>query len=192
MVLIRAVWSRYVCLNIQPIQSRQLMQNSQMVWRIRLWGRVQEYWLEFNCILCEMIIVMNMKWCQWSTGIWWTEPLPHLDDPICDESQVRQFDNRRDQIPRCHIFLFGRICRSCCHCLSYIVRVILHQQNVKCFGSHNSSTQLFWIATTILAEASRSSRSGWMQNDVLLRDSESTFRCSSMLLEAAEQNTRIF
>jgi len=49
-----------------------------------------------------------------------------------------------------------------------------HQQNVKWFGCHNSMTQLFRTATPILPEAPRHSRTGWMQHDVLLRDSEST------------------
>jgi hypothetical protein len=58
----------------------------------------------------------------------------------------------------------------------------IHQQNVKWFGSHNSTTQLFWIASLILPEAFRSFRTSWMQNHVLLRYSEITFRCSSTLL----------
>jgi len=59
----------------------------------------------------------------------------------------------------------------------------MHQQNVKWFRSHNSTTQLFWIATPILPEPPRSSQKGWMQNNVLLRYSASTFKCSSMLLK---------
>jgi len=58
------------------------------------------------------------------------------------------------------------------HCCTIVC--ILHQQNVKWFGSHNSTTQLFQTATPILPEAPRRSRTGWMQNDVLLRYSEST------------------
>jgi len=58
----------------------------------------------------------------------------------------------------------------------------VHQQNVKWFGSQNSMTQLFWPATPILPEAPRSSRTGWMQNDVPLRCSGSTCRCSSTIL----------
>jgi len=58
-----------------------------------------------------------------------------------------------------------------------------HQQNVKWFRSHNSTIQLVWTATPIRSEAPRSSRTGWMQNNVLLRCSESTFRCSSTLLK---------
>jgi len=50
----------------------------------------------------------------------------------------------------------------------------LHQQNVKWFGSHNSTTQLFWTATLILPEAPRHSWTGWMQNNELLRYSEMT------------------
>jgi len=49
-----------------------------------------------------------------------------------------------------------------------------HQRNVKWFGSQNSTTQLFWTARPILPDAPRCSRTGWMQNDVLLRYSEST------------------
>ena len=52
----------------------------------------------------------------------------------------------------------------------------MHQQNLKWFGSHNSTTQLCWTAPPILPEAPRSSWTGWMQNDVPLR-------CSSMLLK---------
>jgi len=63
-----------------------------------------------------------------------------------------------------------------------ITSPLQHQHNVKWFGSHNSMTKLVWTATPILPEAPRSSRTGWMQNNVLLRCSESTFRCSSTLL----------
>jgi len=52
--------------------------------------------------------------------------------------------------------------------------LVIHQQNVTWFGSHISTTQLFRTATPILPEAPRCSRTGWMQNDVLLRNSEST------------------
>jgi len=58
-----------------------------------------------------------------------------------------------------------------------------HQQNVKWFWSHNSTTKLSWIATLIIREGARSSWTGRTQHDVLLRGSESTFRCSSTLLK---------
>jgi hypothetical protein len=62
--------------------------------------------------------------------------------------------------------------------LKYILLMSLlispHQQNVKWFGSHNSTTQLFWKATAILPEPPRRFRTCWMQNDVPLRYSEST------------------
>jgi len=61
MITVRAVKSRYDSLNIQLIQSHQLMQNRQMVWRITQDCGVQEYWLEFDYILCKMIIVMNLR-----------------------------------------------------------------------------------------------------------------------------------
>jgi len=59
---------------------------------------------------------------------------------------------------------------------------LIHQQNAKWFGSHKSMSQLFWTATPILPEAPRSCRTGWMQNDVPVRYSESPFRFSSTLL----------
>ena len=68
----------------------------------------------------------------------------------------------------------------------------LHQQNVKWFGSHNSTTQLFWKPTPMLPEAPRSSRTGWMQNDVLLRCSKMCFQVLLNAPQVAEQNTRIF
>jgi hypothetical protein len=49
-----------------------------------------------------------------------------------------------------------------------------HQQNVKLFRCHNSTTQLFRTTTPIFPEAPRRSGTGWMQNNVLLRYSEST------------------
>ena len=58
-----------------------------------------------------------------------------------------------------------------------------HQQNVKWFRSHNSTTQQVWTATPILPESPRSSRTGWMQNNMLLRCSESNVRCFSTLLK---------
>jgi len=51
-IIIRAVKWNYVSLNIQPTQSHQLMQNWQLVWRIRRNWEVQEYWLEFDSIPC--------------------------------------------------------------------------------------------------------------------------------------------
>jgi hypothetical protein len=69
-LIMMAMKSLYASLNIQPIQSHQLMQNSQMAWKIRRCRGVQENWIEFDCISYKIIIVMNMKWSQWSTDIW--------------------------------------------------------------------------------------------------------------------------
>jgi len=76
---------------------------------------------------------MNMSWGQLSTDIWWTEPLPHLDDPICDEKQLCWFHGRLGQILLCRTFLFVSICRSCCHLSSssYIVHVELWYPNLR-------------------------------------------------------------
>ena len=50
-IIISAVWSMYASGNIQPTQFHHLMQNSQIVWKIKhSWG-VQEYWLEYDSIL---------------------------------------------------------------------------------------------------------------------------------------------
>jgi len=51
-IIVRAVKLRYASLSIQPTQTYHLMQHSQMVWRIRCWWGVWEYWLEFDSILC--------------------------------------------------------------------------------------------------------------------------------------------
>jgi len=67
-----------------------------------------------------------------------------------------------------------------------------YQQNVKWFASNNSMTQLFWTGTLIHPEAPRSSRTGWMQNNVLLTCSETYFQVLLNAPEVAEQNTRMF
>jgi len=66
---------------------------------------------------------------------------------------------------------------------------ILHQQNVKWFGSNNWMTQQFSTATPILPEAPRTSRTGWMQNDVHLRCYE-YFQVLLNASEVMEESTR--
>jgi hypothetical protein len=68
---------------------------------------------------------MNMRWSQWSPDIWYTEQLPHLDDPRCDDKQVRQFNGQVSQILQCRIVHFVRICKSRSHCSLYIAHVEL-------------------------------------------------------------------
>ena len=59
---------------------------------------------------------------------------------------------------------------------------LFHQHNVKWFGSHNLTTQLFWTATPILPEAPRHFRTGWMQTMCVW----GTLRVLQMLLNASE------
>jgi len=58
---------------------------------------------------------------------------------------------------------------------------ILHQHNVKWFGSHNQTTQQIWTATLILPDAPRCSQIGWMQRDVLSGAPRLLHRCSWVL-----------
>jgi len=60
---------------------------------------------------------------------------------------------------------------------------IAHQQNVKWFGCHNSTTRLFWTATPMLPEAPRSSQTSWLQTMCFSAALRGNFRCSSMLLK---------
>jgi len=90
-----------------------------------------------------------------------------------------------------NFYKYGRKCYSIIQS-EYYHSWMIHQQNVQLFGSHNSTTQLFWTATPILPGASRSCWTGWMQNDVLFRCPETYFQVFLNPPEVAEQNTRLF
>ena len=65
--------------------------------------------------------------------------------------------------------------------VAYICCEMVHQQNVKWFGSHNRTPQQLWTATLILPDAPRCSQIGWMQSDVLSGALRLLHRCSWIL-----------
>jgi len=60
---------------------------------------------------------------------------------------------------------------------------LLHQQNVKWFGSHNWTTQQLWMATLILPDAWWCSQIAWVWSNVLSDALKLLHQCSSLFLK---------
>ena len=111
---------------------------------------------------------MEMRWCLSTSAkcklVW--KPHANLpDSPVALTRASKYFQMLSGPPGASHSAL--RLCKS-----------ILHQENVKWFGSHNRTTQQLWTATLILPDAPRCSKIGWMQSDLLTGAPRLLHRCS--------------